>query len=135
MLRIRLAGPVAADCGRAMRRPVSRRLREICGGSQSDCTAAGFPALPRHQHRNFVWYVNVAEGAELEELMTGRDGVRRAVSLPPGAATDQAVTALRRAAVAELARPVAEVVTGVDEPFVQVVYDIAVPGWRSAGSA
>ncbi len=76
---------------------------------------------------NFVWYVNVAEGAELEELMTGRDGIRRAVSLPPGAATDQAVTAVREAAAAELARPITEVVTGVAEPFVQVVYDIAVP--------
>jgi 2,6-dihydroxypyridine 3-monooxygenase len=76
---------------------------------------------------NFVWYVNVAEGAELEELMTGRDGVRRAVSLPPGAATDRAVTAMRQAAVAELARPITDVVTGVREPFVQVVYDIAVP--------
>ena len=76
---------------------------------------------------NFVWYVNVAEGAELEELMTGRDGIRRAVSLPPGAATDQAVTAVREAAAAELARPITQVVTGVAEPFVQVVYDIAVP--------
>ena len=35
---------------------------------------------------NFVWYVNVAEGEELDALMTGRDGVRRTVSLPPGAA-------------------------------------------------
>jgi len=76
---------------------------------------------------NFVWYVNVAEGADLKELMTGRDGIRRAVSLPPGAATDQPVTAMREAAAAELARPITEVVTGVDEPFVQVVYDIAVP--------
>ena len=76
---------------------------------------------------NFVWYVNVAGGQELQELMTGRDGIRRAVSLPPGAATDQAVTAMRQAAVAELARPITEVVTGVGEPFVQVIYDIAVP--------
>jgi len=76
---------------------------------------------------NFVWYVNVAEGQELEELMTGRDGIRRAVSLPPGAATDQPVTAMRQAAEAELARPITAVVTGVGEPFVQVVYDIAVP--------
>ena len=76
---------------------------------------------------NFVWYVNVAEGAELDELMTGRDGIRRPVSLPPGAATDRAVTAMRQAASAEFAGPIAEVVTGVDEPFVQVVYDIAVP--------
>jgi 2,6-dihydroxypyridine 3-monooxygenase len=76
---------------------------------------------------NFVWYVNVAAGQPLEELMTGRDGVRRAVSLPPGAATDAAVAGLREAAAATLAPPIAEVVTAVAEPFVQVVYDIAVP--------
>jgi 2,6-dihydroxypyridine 3-monooxygenase len=76
---------------------------------------------------NFVWYVNVAEGEELDELMTGRDGVHRTVSLPPGAARDQAVTVMRRVATDELAPPIAEVVTGVAEPFVQVVYDIAVP--------
>jgi 2,6-dihydroxypyridine 3-monooxygenase len=76
---------------------------------------------------NFVWYVNVAEGGPLDELMTGRDGVRRAVSLPPGAVGDDAVTAMRQAAAAEFAPPIAEVVTGVDEPFVQVIYDIAVP--------
>jgi 2,6-dihydroxypyridine 3-monooxygenase len=76
---------------------------------------------------NFVWYVNVAAGEPLDALMTGRDGVRRAVSLPPGAATDAAVSAMRRAAAAAFAPPIAEVVTGVAEPFVQVVYDIAVP--------
>src|ERR1700761_7533946 len=73
---------------------------------------------------NFVWYVNVAAGEPLDELMTGRDGVHRAVSLPPGAATDAAVKAMRQAAAAALAPPIAEVVTGVAEPFVQVVYDI-----------
>ena len=76
---------------------------------------------------NFVWYVNVAEGGELEELMTGRDGIRRAVSLPPGAARERAVTAMRQAAMTGFAPPIAEVVTGVGEPFVQAVYDIAVP--------
>jgi 2,6-dihydroxypyridine 3-monooxygenase len=76
---------------------------------------------------NFVWYVNVAEGGELDELMTGRDGIRRAVSLPPGAARHEAVGVVRDAASRELAPPIAEVVTGVTEPFVQVVYDIAVP--------
>jgi len=76
---------------------------------------------------NFVWYVNVAEGEELDALMTGRDGVRRAVSLPPGAARDEAVTGLRHAAENELAPSIATVVTDVAEPFVQVVYDIGVP--------
>jgi 2,6-dihydroxypyridine 3-monooxygenase len=76
---------------------------------------------------NVVWYVNVADGTSLEELMTGRDGVRRAVSLPPGAATDGAVTAMRRAAADQLADVIAEVVLRIAEPFVQVVYDIEVP--------
>jgi len=76
---------------------------------------------------NFVWYVNVAEGGELDDLMTGQDGIHRAVSLPPGAARQSAVAAMRQAAAGELAPSIAEVVTGVAEPFVQVVYDIAVP--------
>jgi 2,6-dihydroxypyridine 3-monooxygenase len=76
---------------------------------------------------NMVWYVNVAAGGDLDRLMTGRDGIRRAVSLPPGAATQEAVTSMRQAAEAVLAPPVAEVVTSVPEPFVQAVYDIKVP--------
>jgi 2,6-dihydroxypyridine 3-monooxygenase len=76
---------------------------------------------------NFVWYVNVAAGGELDALMTGRDGVRRAVSLPPGAAREEPLAAMRQAAAARFAAPIAAVVTGVAEPFVQVVYDIAVP--------
>jgi 2,6-dihydroxypyridine 3-monooxygenase len=76
---------------------------------------------------NMVWYINVAVGRELDQLMTGRDGIRRAVSLPPGAATDEAVAGLRRAARQALAAPIAEVVTSAAEPFVQAVYDIDVP--------
>ena len=76
---------------------------------------------------NFVWYVNIPAGEPLETLMTGRDGLRRAVSMPPGAARDEAVTRLRHAAESELAPPIAAVVTDVAEPFVQVVYDIGVP--------
>ncbi len=76
---------------------------------------------------NIVWYVNVPAGAALDRLMTGRDGVRRAVSLPPGAATAAAVGDMRRAAAASLAEPIAEVVTAIAEPFVQAIYDIEVP--------
>jgi 2,6-dihydroxypyridine 3-monooxygenase len=76
---------------------------------------------------NMVWYVNVGAGAELDRLMTGRNGTRRAVSLPPGAATDQAVAHMRQTAAQVFAAPIAEVVTSVAEPFVQAVYDIEVP--------
>ena len=76
---------------------------------------------------NTVWYVNVAEGAPLDALMTGQDGIRRPVSMPPGAATGQAVSGMRRAAADLLAPPIAEVIARTAEPFVQVVYDIEVP--------
>jgi 2,6-dihydroxypyridine 3-monooxygenase len=76
---------------------------------------------------NIVWYVNVGPGAPLDALMTGRDGVRRPVSLPPGAATDAAVTGMRQAAKDRLAGPIAEAVVRAAEPFVQVVTDIEVP--------
>jgi 2,6-dihydroxypyridine 3-monooxygenase len=74
-----------------------------------------------------VWYVNVTSGQDLDRLMTGRDGIRRSVSLPPGAATDEAVTGMRRTAAEVFAPPIAEVVTSAGEPFVQAVYDIDVP--------
>ena len=76
---------------------------------------------------NFVWYVNVAQGVPLDTLMTGRDGVRRPVSLPPGAATEAAVATMRRAARDCLAGPIAEAVVRAPQPFVQVVTDIEVP--------
>jgi 2,6-dihydroxypyridine 3-monooxygenase len=76
---------------------------------------------------NTVWYVNVAEGAPLDALMTGRDGIRRPVSLPPGAATGQAIAGMRQAAADLLACPIAEVIACTAEPFVQVIYDIEVP--------
>jgi 2,6-dihydroxypyridine 3-monooxygenase len=83
--------------------------------------------LPGDRLINVVWYVNVAAGPELDELMTGQDGIRRAVSLPPGAATDRAVAGMRRAAADVLAAPIAEIVTGMTEPFVQAIYDLGVP--------
>ena len=76
---------------------------------------------------NIVWYINVAEGDALDSLMTDRRGVRRTMSLPPGGAADDVVARMRRDAAAWLAEPIAEVVTSIPEPFVQVVYDIDVP--------
>jgi 2,6-dihydroxypyridine 3-monooxygenase len=76
---------------------------------------------------NVVWYVNVPDGEALESLMTGRDGVRRAVSLPPGAARQETVARMRHAAADQLAGVIAEAVVGIPEPFVQAIYDLEVP--------
>src|SRR5207249_3879336 len=59
---------------------------------------------------NFVWYRNVPEGPELEELMTDRHGELRAVSLHPGDVRERYVRDLRRAATS-LPRPLGEMVS------------------------
>jgi len=76
---------------------------------------------------NWLWYRNVAEGEDLDALMTDRGGVRRPVSLAPGAVAPSRLEELRAAAAAELPRPVAELVAVTAEPFVQVVFDIEAP--------
>ena len=75
---------------------------------------------------NMVWYRNVAE-PDLPAFLTGRDGVPRAVSVPPSLVRPEQVEGLRQLATDHLAPPIAEVVTAVEEPFVQAVYDIEVP--------
>lgn len=82
---------------------------------------------PGRRIANFVWYRNVREGAELDDLMTGGDGERRATSLPPGAVRPRHLEEMRGYAEAHLAPPIAEVVARAREPFVQVIYDIEVP--------
>lgn len=75
---------------------------------------------------NMVWYRNVAED-DLAAMLTDRTGQHRSVSLPPGAARDEVVARMRDDAAGSLAPPIADVVTGVPEPFMQAVFDIEVP--------
>jgi 2,6-dihydroxypyridine 3-monooxygenase len=82
---------------------------------------------PGRRLTNWLWYRNVAEGEDLDALMTDRGGVRRPVSLAPGAVAPSRLEELRAAAAAELPRPVAELVAVTAEPFVQVVFDIEAP--------
>lgn len=74
---------------------------------------------------NFVWYRNVAEGDELDGLLTDRHGVHRPLSVPPGMVRERYVTELREAAT-DLPPALAEVVRKATEPFVQAIFDVAV---------
>jgi 2,6-dihydroxypyridine 3-monooxygenase len=58
--------------------------------------------------------------------MTDRDGVRREVTLPPGAAREAHLRELRAVAADQLAPQLAEVVERTERPFVQVISDIEV---------
>jgi 2,6-dihydroxypyridine 3-monooxygenase len=80
-----------------------------------------------HRYTNWVWYRNVAEGADLDDLMTDRHGARKAVSLAPGSVRDGHLDELRAAARASLPPQLAEMVCKSPEPFVQVVFDVDVP--------
>jgi 2,6-dihydroxypyridine 3-monooxygenase len=80
-----------------------------------------------HRLTNWLWYRNVADGAELDALMTDRGGTRRPVSLAPGTVAPEPIDELRAASAAQLPPPLAELVAATPEPFVQVVFDIDVP--------
>jgi 2,6-dihydroxypyridine 3-monooxygenase len=80
---------------------------------------------PGERLMNIVWYRNVSD-EDLTDLLTDTSGVVREISLPPGGVQSRYVDEMRAYAVAHLAPPIAEVVTSIDEPFVQAVYDIDV---------
>lgn len=82
--------------------------------------------MPGRRQFNWVWYRNVAPGAALDDLMTGVDGRRHPLSLPPGNVQPHHLDELRLAAK-QLPGPLAEVVTRTAEPFVQLIVDVAVP--------
>ena len=81
---------------------------------------------PGRRLANFVWYRNYAAGTELDDLMTDSDGVRRDITLPPGAARQVHLDELRAVAAAQLAPQLAEVVRRTRLPFIQVIFDIEV---------
>jgi 2,6-dihydroxypyridine 3-monooxygenase len=76
---------------------------------------------------NFVWYRNVPEGPELDELMTDRDGLPRPLSLHPGIVQERYVAAMRRTAEEVLAPALAEMVVRTPQPFVQTIVDVESP--------
>lgn len=111
------------------------RLRDACTyfvGDRTHILTYPIPDLdgsvkPGKRRINFVWYRNVAEGTALEDLMTDVHGVRQDISLAPGAVRQPQVDELVAAAAEELPESIAEVVAKSSEPFVQAVFDIAVP--------
>jgi len=76
---------------------------------------------------NFVWYRNYASGGDKEDLLTDINGVQREVSLPPGAVSPHHVAEMKAHAEARLPAAIAEIVTKTEEPFLQVVFDLAIP--------
>lgn len=76
---------------------------------------------------NWLLYLNVAEGDELDDLRTDREGSLREISLGPSAVQKKYIEELRDFANTKLPPPLAELVLSTTEPFIQVVFDVEVP--------
>lgn len=75
---------------------------------------------------NFQWYWNVADGEELDRLMTDSDGARRPVSVHHAALSEESLKGLSERALRELDGPFLELITGATKPFVTIVADAEV---------
>lgn len=81
---------------------------------------------PGRRVQGFVWYHNYAEGAELDDLLTDRTGVRRESSVPPGLMREEHVAWAKQYASERFPAVMNEVVSRTAHPFVQVIFDVAV---------
>jgi len=77
---------------------------------------------------NFVYYTNFPEGsAELDEILTDRNGQRRRLTMPPGMMDPAAWERQRAVARERLPPQFAEIVCKAKKPFVQAVTDVISP--------
>ncbi len=118
----RLDGPERAllDGVFAFQQGADHQLLEYLVPGEDGSTAPG------RRRWNWVWYRKVAE-QQLPALLRGSDGRSRPFSLPPGQLPDARATALRRDADALLAPVFRRLVHLTEEPFVQLIQDLAVP--------
>jgi 2,6-dihydroxypyridine 3-monooxygenase len=76
---------------------------------------------------NWLWYRNAARGKEIDDLLTDRDGVLRDTSLAYRAIQKKHVERLRKDSRNVLPPALTELVLGTQEPFIQAIFDGAIP--------
>jgi 2,6-dihydroxypyridine 3-monooxygenase len=81
---------------------------------------------PGRRLTNWVWYRNVDPSA-LDRLLVDRHGIRHDVSVGTGEVPDDTVAELVADAASSYPPPLVELITKSRKPFVQVVFDVAVP--------
>jgi 2-polyprenyl-6-methoxyphenol hydroxylase-like FAD-dependent oxidoreductase len=81
---------------------------------------------PLHRRLNWVWYVDVPHGPDLERLLTDSDGELRQGSVPPGKVPREFAEELRETAARELHPRFAELVAATASPFIQMIVDVSV---------
>lgn len=74
---------------------------------------------------NWIWYDNFADGTpELDEVMTGTDGKRHAITLPVGTMRKEIFEKQKSKAREILPPQFTEVVQKTKEPFIQAITDV-----------
>lgn len=76
---------------------------------------------------NWVWYYPFEEGAELDNLLLDNRGEQRSHSLPPGLMREEVREEQIDIANEVLPEQLQWLVSATPEPFVQCIYDLAVP--------
>lgn len=76
---------------------------------------------------NWLWYLKAAKGAQLDAVLTDRDGVRRSHSVPPGSLAAAQDSWLRTMAQQRLNPAFGKLVQQTDDIFVQAIQDFKVP--------
>ena len=82
---------------------------------------------PGHRRCNVVWYRPADETAELPWLLTDDSGMVHSISIPPPLIRREAIAAMRAAAQRLLPPQFRAIVTGIDEPILQPIYDLESP--------
>ncbi|RBL94149.1 FAD binding domain-containing protein [Chitinophaga flava] len=75
---------------------------------------------------NWVWYLNKSE-QQLNEILTDKDGKKRLYAVPPAFLSNKSINDLHQLANEELPAILRDRVLQTENPFVQVIVDLAVP--------
>jgi 2-polyprenyl-6-methoxyphenol hydroxylase-like FAD-dependent oxidoreductase len=81
---------------------------------------------PGQRRINWVWYWNVPE-SELQNLMTGVDGIERDFSVPPGQVRDEWLKKQDAIAHKVFCPQFVELWRATEKPFIQPILDLSVP--------
>jgi 2-polyprenyl-6-methoxyphenol hydroxylase-like FAD-dependent oxidoreductase len=76
---------------------------------------------------NWVWYINVADGPALERMLTDKTGKLRGGSVPAGMVSAELTAEIQASATDELHPHFVELVQRTPAPFIQSIFDVAVP--------
>ena len=82
---------------------------------------------PGHRRYNFVWYRPASEAGELPRLLTDDRGHTHALSIPPPLIARAVIAEMRRDGARVLPPQFNETLALCAQPFLQPIYDLAVP--------